>query len=150
MSKDVLIAEIPKAGPRWGQGNYPKPIMKDFFEVKPGVHASNTKTFGWITNDGAIKKEIRSPVRRKSKNYGFELGAAGGVSYPSGSKRPIAIFRKLSSGKFHYQLLLPGDTKYDAVNKYLQSNYTGSKRQRPRITVPSSALKSIWPGSPLL
>lgn len=150
MSKDVLIAEIPKAGARWGQGNYPKPIMEEFFEVKPGIHTSNTKTFGWIKNDGTMKKEIRSPVRRKSQNYGFELGAAGGVTYPSGSKRPIAIFRKLGSQNFQYQLLVPGDTKYDVINKYLQSNYSGPKNRRPRIFITLGDLKSIWPASPLL
>lgn len=152
MPDQVLIAEIPKAGEkkeRWSQGNYTKPIMKEFFEIEPEPGTSQRKKFGCLSDDGSLHEEIRPFGYRKSKNYGFELGAAVGIPYPKGNKRPIAVFRKMTSGRFLYQLLMPSHPSYDLVNGFLQANYKGPKHHRSRVLTTSDVLAPIWPASPL-
>lgn len=162
MPDQVLIAELPKGGmggtnaagkkksERWSQGNYTKAIMKDFFEVQPEPNTSQKKKFEWIAEDGSLHHDkIRPFGYRKSKNYGFELGAASGIPYPKGSKRPIAVFRKMASGSFRYQLLMPSNPSYDTVNAHLQANYSGPKHHRSRILTTVDAMKVVWPSSPL-
>jgi hypothetical protein len=159
MPDQVLIAELPKGGKggqnasgktqaeRWSQGNYTKLIMKQFFEIEPEPDTNQTKQFSWLSADGKLHQETRPFGYRKSKNYGFELGAAVGIPYPKGPKRPIAVFRKQSSGSFLYQLLMPNGSGYDAVNNYLQKNYAGPKHHCSRIVVDVVIAQSVWPAS---
>jgi hypothetical protein len=151
-TRDVLLAELPKGGKkkeRWSQGNYTKAIMKEFFEIEPEPGTSQKKEFSWIDQYGALHEETRPFGYRKSRNYGFELGAAVGIPYPADPKRPIAVFRKQTSGSFRYQLLMPNHPNYDQVNDYLQANYSGPKGQRSRITTDVGTASAIWSDSPL-
>src|SRR5690606_23652741 len=118
------------------QGNYTKEIIEHFFEIKPEPDTSQHKEFVWIDEAGTAHHETRPFGYRKSRNYGFELGAASGIPYPKGSKRPIAVFRKLNNGKFIYQLLMPNHPDYDPINNFLQANFPGPSHHRSRIIVP--------------
>jgi hypothetical protein len=143
----VLIAEIPRAGDRWGQANLDKENFEGFFGASAAVQ--RRILLQHVRPDGTASPiESRPSVARKSKNYSFELGAAAGL-YPPGPARPIAVYVKTTAGVFLYQLLMPGDPAHEAVSAFLSARWTGRTDRMRRVLTTVDDLQAAWPDSPL-
>jgi hypothetical protein len=148
---DVLISEV--AGPgRWGQFNAPFDIVRDYFRTTP--RAKYDLRLQHVNSAGNAQREERPAViyKANSRNWAFEIGAAQSLKFPGKTKRPIAVFvRQPGKGNdFLYRLLLPGDSGYDQVAKYLAVYGRRPANQLRREILTIAELKSLWPESPLL
>jgi hypothetical protein len=120
---DVLIAEIPKGGPRWNQANFDLETFRNFFGASPGRTQRVIMTH--VDIDGRLgPQEVRPSVSVKSHNYRFELDAAGNLTYPR-KGRPIAVFVRVATRTFRYRLFMPGSQGYQEVNVYLKGHEPG-------------------------
>lgn len=146
--EDVLVAELPKGGPRWGQANFDYDTFTGFFDLHP---AETRRVLLWHVNSQGIPGpiEIRPSVSVKSRNYRFELDAAHGLAYPDNG-RPIVMFRGTGPRRFRYQLLMPDTPGFSQASQILQNRWKGPSRKMRRITISSADLKREWPNSPLL
>lgn len=143
---EVLVAEIPAAGDRWKQANFHKETFENYFGAKPGIQ--HRIFLFHVQDDGALgPREVRPSVSVKSKNYRFELEAAGGLPYPK-SGRPIGVFIRMATRTFRYRLLMPTDAQYKVVENYLAkvAGSAGAKMREARTSV--SELKKVWPAAP--
>ena len=146
-TNEVLVAEIPAAGSRWKQANFDRYNYETFFGAKVGsqrrIILRNVDSGGTI---GEI--ESRPSVEVASMNYRFELAAATGLAYPTGSP-PIGIFVRLETGQFLYQLLLPGSDGYASASTFLDTRWDGPSREKRRVRTTVADLRVIWNDSPL-
>lgn len=143
----VLIAEIPRAGQRWGQANFDVEHYEGFFGAKVGTQ--RRIVLYHVADDGNLGPlESRPSVEVDSRNYRFELAAARGHRYPS-RDRPIGVFLRLATGEFLYRLLFPADPQYRTVNQILAAHWSGPPGRMRRITLSWADLHRDWPNSPL-
>jgi HKD family nuclease len=126
-SRAVLIAEIPRSGDRWAQANFHKAHYEGFFGAEVGTQ--KRIRLRSVTALGLGEDESRPSVQVPSRNWRFELSAAKGKAYPTAG-RPIGVFLRLKKRTFVYSLLLPGDSDYQAVVSYLDSQRPQSDRMR--------------------
>jgi hypothetical protein len=145
----VLVAEIPRSGNRWKQANFDKSSFENFFGAQPGVNGHHRILLRNVSSNGnlATEIEVRPSVSVASHNWRFELEAASGIPYPDDG-RPIAIFVRVSTRTFLYQLLLPGDTHYIEVLQFLNNNNPDTSRVRRQQTNVYN-LKTECPNLPL-
>lgn len=138
----VLIAEIPKAGNRWEQANFDKTSYEQFFGAKVGTQ--RRMLFQSITRGGTSlgPVESRPSVEVRSRNWRFELSAAAGMPYPTRG-RPIGVFLRVRQRSFVYDIVMPSDSGYEALEKYLDEKWTGSKRNVRRIQAPVSDVDDL-------
>ena len=147
---DVLIAEIPKSGDRWKQANFDKNTFENYFGATCGENGAYRILLKSVNLDGSMcETEIRPSVSVASQNYRFELEAANGLSYPSGSNRPIAVFARVSQRDFIYTLLMPGSTGYDETLTFMAKKQKPSARMRRLTYIAKDVLTdvpmlSIW------
>ena len=147
---DVLIAEIPKSGNRWKQANFDKNTFENYFGATCGENGAYRILLRCVNSDGSMcETEIRPSVSVASQNYRFELEAANGLSYPSGSNRPIAVFARVSQRDFIYTLLMPGSTGYDETLTFMAKKQKPSARMRRLTYIAKDVLTdvpmlSIW------
>jgi len=145
---DVLVAELP-AGERWKQANFKRTHFEGFF----GAHAGSKQRVLLQRVDGTgLVGELKSrpPVVVQSQNYRLELASKHGEVYPSGTDRPIAIFLKLGSGLFLYELLMPGHPSYSTVSSFLATHQLPApSRELRRAPTTAGVLRAAWPGSAL-
>ena len=140
ISATVLVSEFGGPG-RWSQVAFTEDIFSNFF----GGHTINLRRFD---RDGSTIPELGvTPIRKRSSNYCYEIGAARG-RYPSGGLRPIGIFVKRSSVDFDYCLLVPSDIDYSAVALFLKHHWQGSSHNLKRIYANLTDLSTAWPGQP--
>lgn len=119
---EVLIAEIPRSGPRWNQANFDLHTFNTYFGATPGKTQRIILTH--IDPHGIQgPQEVRPSVSVKSHNYRFELNAAANLDYPT-EGRPIAVFVKVATRTFRYRLLLPGTQIHSAASKFLDRKCT--------------------------
>lgn len=131
LNSEVLIAEIPKSGSRWQQVNFDKNSFENFFGATCGENGVYRILFRNMGHDGILHEvEVRPSVSVLSRNYRFELDAAKGLDYPSGTERPIGVFVKVSPRDFLYELLMPGDEAYQSCVEVLNSKEAYSTRMR--------------------
>ncbi|MBP3490030.1 MAG: hypothetical protein J6K53_16805 [Roseburia sp.] len=119
----ILVAEVPKASTRWKQVNFDKASFENYFGATPGG-ASGTYRILLKNVDAAGKldaTETRPSVSVASHNWRFEINAASGLPYPTGGDRPYVIFSEASTRSFIYELIMPGDSRYPEVDKYVKS-----------------------------
>ncbi|MHB1100825.1 MAG: phospholipase D family protein [Burkholderiales bacterium] len=141
----VLIAEVPKSGDRWKQVNFDIETYQNFFGVTLGT--DKDVEFRQVLGNGALgPAEARHGVAVKSQNYRFEVGAAGGLAYPTNG-HPILVFEKISDEVFYYVLLMPGEPAHTLVQDYLNANYPASRSKR-RAVISMGTLQAFWPGAP--
>lgn len=134
LNKEVLIAEIPKSGTRWQQVNFDKKSFEEFFGATCGENGVYRILFRNIRHDGVLSDvEVRPSVSVQSQNYRFELDAAKGYDYPTGTERPLGIFVKISPRDFMYELLMPGDVAYKECIEVLNTREGYSKNRMRRI-----------------
>ena len=147
-SQDILVAEIGK-GDRWKQANFPYAIVQSYFGMNPT--GKGLVDLNPVAANGTLSTTSPTQVVNvASQNYRLELGSVSGVSYPA-SGRPIAVFRKTSSGTFRYRVFLPSDPGpgHSALDAGLTTLYHGPKRQLRRVIMDSATLSSIWSACPV-
>ena len=144
---EVLVAEIPRAASRWNQANFDLNSFRNFFGVQPGAvrrivlqHVDSSGALGFL--------ETRPSVSVRSRNFRFELEAAGGLPYPN-KGRPIAVFVRIAQRTFRYRLLMPSDPDHVIISAFLDTKWTGRSNRMRRVIGTSEELRLIWPGSPL-
>lgn len=118
----ILVAEVPKASTRWKQINFDKASFQNYFGATPGgtsgtyrILLKNVDSAGTL---GAT--ESRPSVSVASHNWRFEISAASGLPYPSGTNRPYVVFSEASTRSFLYELLMPGDSRYPEVDSFVK------------------------------
>ena len=119
----ILVAEVPKASTRWKQINFDKASFQNYFGAMPGgtsgtyrILLKNVDSAGTL---GAT--EPRPSVSVASHNWRFEISAASGLPYPSGTNRPYVVFSEATTRSFLYELLMPGDSRYSEVDSFVKS-----------------------------
>jgi hypothetical protein len=83
----------------------------------------------------------------RSRNFRVELGAAAGLSYPTGA-RPIALFVAIEPRSFLYMLVMPASPHYSTVADILERWSRSPRNQVKRVTLSVEDLRSEWPASP--
>jgi hypothetical protein len=131
---NVLIAEIPRGGSRWQQGNFDLETFTSFFGATPGKTQRILLTH--VKMDGTTGTlEERASISSRSQNYRFELDAARGLAYPSAG-RPIVLFVRVATRMFRYRLFMPGQPGYQRVSGTLSEHAGPSATwmRRSRLT----------------
>jgi hypothetical protein len=142
----VLFAEIPRGSGRWNQANFDKDNFMNFFQAGSGsvVKLWQVEPRGHI----ASAPEERPGVSVKSRNFRIELAAAAGKSYPA-TGRPIGVFVRIGSRKFHYMLLMPGDTGHRFASEVLKKHAISPPGRMRRFILDLATAMSEWPQAPL-
>jgi HKD family nuclease len=143
----VLIREIPKGSTRWNQANFDKDSFENFFGSESWNNSYRILLKQVRDDNNLIEVENRQAVSVKSHNWRFELGAAAGIEYPEKS-RPIGIFIKVGLRMFLYTLVMPTSAYYSEVDKYLESKWSGNKRNMRTISLEVAELKIKCPNLP--
>jgi hypothetical protein len=155
--REVLLAEIPRAGDRWNQGNFTYENFQNFFGMgTEGLpEAERRILLMHVAPDGILETlESRPGVVVKSRNFRFELEAASGREYPE-TGRPIGVFVRTGARTFIYRLVMPDDRDYRTVTTFLKSEWEKTiTRGRQdlimrRVQTNVNALRQAWPSSPL-
>ncbi|NQW18101.1 MAG: hypothetical protein HQ478_11520 [Chloroflexi bacterium] len=142
----VLVAEIPKGGPRWNQANFDKATFEEYFEASP--ESQKIVFLKHVDESGAIvSSESRPSVSVKSHNYRFELGAASGMKYPNAG-RPIGVFVRDEIRTFRYRVSMPGDPGHKSLVALLNAEWSGLVGRMRRVRTDLTTLKSYWPSQP--
>jgi hypothetical protein len=143
----ALVAEIPRAGPRWRQANFDLATYEGFFGAVQG--AQRRILLQHVAESGALGElESRPSIEVQSQNYRFELGGAPHVEYPDDG-RPIAVFVRLPTGIFLYSVIMPSDRSYATIELILRARWSGRDDRVRRVQLSVSELRDGWPDSPL-
>jgi hypothetical protein len=143
----VLIAEIPKSGPRWKQANFHKNIFESFFGAIPGDNTQRV-LFRHVLHGGVLEEiENRPSVSVKSHNYRFELEAAVG-DYPTAG-RPIAMFARVAQRTFLYVLTMPGGQLNTILENHLNTKFPARTTRMLCDVVEANEILPILRNSPL-
>lgn len=150
-SDRILVAEVPKSGTRWKQVNFDKDSFQNFFGAVPnGMAGTYLILLKEVDNQGNLAStESRPSVSVASHNFRFEVNAATGLPYPNGNKRPLLIFTEVSTRSFLYELIMPGDSRYTEVAKFV-SNWKKTNNQNKAVTRIITNVKDIKPYTPNL
>jgi hypothetical protein len=146
-SHTVLIAEIPRGGDRWNQGNFNQEFFESFFG---GTRWDNSYRILLREVDGVgglLPVENRQAVSVASHNWRFELGAAAGLDYPENG-RPTGVFIRVGVRMFLYVLVMPDSSHYRDVNELLTSRWTGRTDRMRRVLVNVEELRDTCPSLP--
>lgn len=147
----ILVAEVPKSGTRWKQVNFDKDSFQNFFGAVPnGMAGTYLILLKEVDNQGNLAStESRPSVSVASHNFRFEVNAATGLPYPNGDKRPLLIFTEVSTRSFLYELIMPGDSRYTEVAKFV-SNWKKTNNQNKAVTRIITDVKDLKPYTPNL
>lgn len=150
-SDRILVAEVPKSGTRWKQVNFDKDSFQNFFGAVPnGMAGTYLILLKEVDNQGNLAStESRPSVSVASHNFRFEVNAATGLPYPNGDKRPLLIFTEVSTRSFLYELIMPGDSRYTEVAKFV-SNWKKTNNQNKAVTRIITDVKDLKPYTPKL
>lgn len=150
-SDRILVAEVPKSGTRWKQVNFDKDSFQNFFGAVPnGMAGTYLILLKEVDNQGNLAStESRPSVSVASHNFRFEVNAATGLPYPNGDKRPLLIFTEVSTRSFLYELIMPGDSRYTEVAKFV-SNWKKTNNQNKAVTRIITDVKDLKPYTPNL
>ena len=150
-SDRILVAEVPKSGTRWKQVNFDKDSFQNFFGAVPnGMAGTYLILLKEVDNQGNLAStESRPSVSVASHNFRFEVNAATGLPYPNGDKRPLLIFTEVSTRSFLYELIMPEDSRYTEVAKFV-SNWKKTNNQNKAVTRIITDVKDLKPYTPNL
>ena len=138
VSYSVLVAEIPGPG-RWSQASFSKKVFSEFF-------GGGAIDLTYINTQGTLVHQTTAPIKKKSVNFCYELGAAAGLDYPNKDDgRPIGVFLRLETKMFQYRLVMPSDPAHTILVAFLANNRKESARQMRRVITDLPTLLSVWP-----
>lgn len=133
----------------FSQSSFPRSVFEKFFSFEPGgmdillYHVDSTGSVGDL-------ESRRGREKPASSNYYFELGSVQGEPYPKNG-RPVALFRRLPTGEFLYEVLLPGHEGYDKVNLMLKMGAIPERKYALRRDYfRANDIRMAWPECPLL
>ncbi len=144
----ILIAEIPKSGPRWKQINFDKESFQKYFGATPGGESGTFRILlKNVTATGDLMEtESRPSVSVASHNWRFEISAANGFTYPQGSNRPYVVFDEVSTRSFIYELIMPEDPRYNDVDMFVKAWKSANKKSGiARIITDGKTLNASTP-----
>lgn len=141
----MLVAQIPRAGPRWPQVHYSAEIMHNYFHATAGDEIL-------LRQAGDVEIEERTVVyAQANRNYKIELGAAHDAQrdfgYPADG-RPVVLFRREGSAgsrRHQYILLMPGDDGHAEMAGLAEREFKPHGNQVPRAIIPRSSVLAAWP-----
>ncbi len=145
----VLIAQVPKAGGRWGQVHFNAHVVREYFRLRSletervfltGVSADATR--------GEVEARACVYSAGSNRNYKIEVGAAKGLAYPQ-SGRPVLIFVTRQLRVYDYMLVMPGDEGYGRILD-LSERLPSPGRGLPRPITDVATLDRAWGDCPLL
>lgn len=146
-SERILIAQVPRAGGRWGQIHYNQAIIDQYFRIQP----NSTQRVYLVQrhNDGSLGYEEARPCvySQSNKNCKIELRAAHGLDYPAGGV-PILVFKELHARSFEYMLIMPNTPGYNEMLELTIELQTIGRGLR-RVITDSQTLINKWPDCPL-
>lgn len=146
---DVFITEIGGAG-RWQQASVTFKFVHAFFGGAPqnvtSVLLKNYNSAGSLTSSQS-QVAIYKPA---SFNWAFELPGFEGVAYPGKATRPIGVFRRMATGGFAYEVLMPKDTPYGPVAALLAAKNKEQKGRLRRAVMTVPDLAGAWPNSTIV
>lgn len=141
----VLLAEVPKAGPRWHQVGFNLAVKDRFFRI---TDQSRQLTLERVGQDGIILSTVQTPFVysdiNKNPRVEFDFNVE---KYPDDGS-PILAVLELGIRRFRYVDLLPGDPGYKEafdLNQSLPRLGKGLKRSLTNL----DALELHWPKCPL-
>ena len=141
----ILIAEIPRSGNRWKQANFDRNTFENYFGATCGISGIYRILLRYINHSGVLGNiESRPGVSVSSQNYRFELDAAGGLAYPTNGS-PIAIFAKVDTRTFIYELYMPNDDYYNNILNILDTTQPRVGDRKRRIIYNVDTLISVLP-----
>jgi HKD family nuclease len=144
-NSNMLVAEIPRGGNRWQQGNFSRDVFNNFFSVRP--RSAERALLAYVSDDGTLHAvETRPAGERASDNFGFELGGLRGINYPANG-RPIVVFARIAPRTFLYEAYLPGDVQHAALDRVLTNQVEPFRNKMRRLQVTSQRLRVLWPNS---
>lgn len=143
-----LVARVPRAGDRWNQVHFNRPVIEDFFQIRHGTHervylreCRGESDFG--------EQEVRPCVYSdRNKNLKIEVASHAGEAYPDDGP-PIALFQELQVRSFAYLLLMPGEPGYAELNR-LTMDLPSVGKGLPRVLTRGDRVASAWPKCPLV
>ena len=147
----ILVAQLPKAGGaygRWSQAHFNKDIIGQFFHAEPD--STQRVYLTARRQDGSVlPQEVRRVIYSQSnKNMKIELGARKGEAYPAAGT-PVAVFREIQARTFQYMIVMPGEAGYRQMLR-LTHNLPRVGRGLPRVLTDVAAVRTAWPGCPLV
>lgn len=129
----VLVAELPRGGNRWGQAGFDLQTFQNFFQLQ--ANTTHEVILLPVAPDGTVgEPEVRHSVSVKSQNYRIELGLAAGRTYPSRG-RPICVFLRIGTRRFRYRLVMPDESDFPGLRSLLAARWTGRTGPMRRIQV---------------
>jgi hypothetical protein len=147
-SELVLIAQVPKAGPRWHQVHFNVDIGERLFR-QPRGDKSKVLYFERIDSIGqSYGSAPRSVVfSERNRNYRIEFDFGDVRDYPVEGV-PLLVVLELDVRRYRYVLLLPGDRGYrEMMQVNMSSPPLGAGLRRVVTTLDEIELR--WPDCPL-
>jgi len=145
-TEPVLVAQVPKAGRRWGQVHFNMDVGRRFFRVEEGEQKSvRLERVGF---DGQpLGASTRSLVLGPNRNYRIEFDFDPQSSYPQVS-RPLLVVVELRLRRFRYVTLMPDEPGHEQMIRMTgELPAVGHGLRRVITTLDEVELR--WPGCPL-
>ena len=143
-----LVAQAPRAGPRWHQIHFNAAVIEQFFRVRPD--STQRVYLVECRQDGSFgEQEVRPCVySRANRNYKIEIASHRGELYPNAG-RPVVVYRKLQARSFAYMLLMPGAPGHEEMFSLTESHRSVG-RGVPRVMTTSAGIRDAWATCPLI
>lgn len=143
-TESALVAEIPKAGPRWKQVHFNIDVMRRFFHLERGSIQSVTQER--ISPGGAVQsRHSRQLVFSESnKNAKLEFDFDPLPTYPVDGVKPILVAVESVYLTFRYKLVMPADSGHGPLSNLLSAGPSIGKGTRRRI-VTLDEVEAYWP-----
>jgi hypothetical protein len=143
-----LVAEVPKAGDRWRQVHFNKDIVRQFFNLEPGMDRSITIEQISAAGRVAGRKARQLVFPESNRNSRIELFFGPRAEYPLPPHRPLVAVVEAEYLTYRYRTLMPGDAGYESVLRLLTAGPSIGKGVRRRI-VTLDELEAYWPQAAL-
>ena len=135
----VLISEVAGAG-RWSQFN----LKLDWVPIMFGGAASAVSQIALCSLDakGNVTAAYNQNAMYKpnSRNWAFEIPGASDLAFPGKQNRPILVVSQGGGNQYPFELIMPNDTRYNAVVAFLTAHRQTKTHHLARCIVPRASL----------
>ena len=145
----VMIAQVPKAGGRWGQIHFNADVIHGYFRLNnfdtERVYLTHVQPNG-DREDVEVRRCVYSAG--SNKNHKIEIGAAHNLDYPDDG-RPVILCRERQLRTYYYMLLMPGQEGHGPLFD-LSARLPSPGKGLPRPITDVATLSQAWADCPLL